>query len=108
MKFVVDENLPREVAGWLIQAGHEACHICDIGFAGRSDRDIWERATACNEFIVTRDSDFMVLASGSATGGVVRLRIGNCSTPTLLARIEQVWPEVLRLLAAGSRVIEIG
>jgi predicted nuclease of predicted toxin-antitoxin system len=38
--------------------------------------------------IVTRDSDFVRIAQSSSSARVVRLGIGNCSTPTLLARLD--------------------
>jgi len=38
---------------------------------------------------------------------VVWLRIGNCRTPELLAAMDRAWPEIVRQLAAGARLIEV-
>jgi hypothetical protein len=37
----------------------------------------------------------------------VRLRFANCRTGVLLANIERVWPEIVRQLDAGARLIEV-
>ncbi len=108
MKFIVDENLPKRAATWLAARGHEAWHVSDIGLLGQADAVIWAEAVTRGAFVVTRDSDFGPLAKASATAGVIRLEIGNCSTPVLLARLEALWPEIETRLSQGERLIEIG
>lgn len=108
MNFLVDENLPREVAGWLNSAGHSARHVSEANLLGQSDTAVWAFAISINAWIITRDADFLAIAARSTTGGAVRLRIGNCSTPVLLARMLELWPEVEAQLADGERIIEIG
>ena|SRR5690349_23806394 len=108
MNFLVDENLPREVAGWLNSAGHAARHVSEANLLGQSDQVVWAYASSIEAWIITRDADFLAIAARSASGGVIRLRIGNCSTTVLLARISELWPEVEVRLAASARIIEIG
>jgi predicted nuclease of predicted toxin-antitoxin system len=108
MNFLVDENLPREVAGWLNNAGHAARHVSEASLLGQSDSAVWAYATSINAWMITRDADFLAIAARSTTGGVVRLLIGNCSAPVLLARMGELWPDVEARLGAGERIIEIG
>ena len=108
MKFIVDENLPKRAATWLNGRGNEAWHMSDIGLLGHADPVIWAEAVARGAFVMTRDSDFSAIAKASAGGGDVRLEIGNCSTPVLLARLEALWPEIESRLLQGERLIEIG
>ncbi len=108
MNFIIDENLPRRVAVWLAAAGHEAHHVSDLGLQGCSDESIWEEAVRRDAFVVTRDSDFVILAGKGARGGVVRLLIGNCPTDVLLARLGALWPEVEERIIRGDRLIEVG
>ena len=108
MTFIVDENLPRDVAAWLRARGNAAQHVSELGLQGRPDSEIWSHASAAAACIVTRDSDFVRLAQSSSAARVVRLRIGNCSTPTLLARLNELWPEAAEQLAAGARLVEVG
>jgi len=41
MKFLIDAQLPRRMAGWLIQAGHDALHTLDLPAGNRtSDAEV--------------------------------------------------------------------
>ena len=45
MKFLVDAQLPRRLAGWLREAGHEARHTLELSLGNRTpDRDLVELA----------------------------------------------------------------
>ncbi|MBX7075025.1 MAG: DUF5615 family PIN-like protein [Pirellulales bacterium] len=58
MKFKVDENLPREAATLLNQAGYDACTVADQSLGGRADHEI---ATVCRSeqrVLVTMDRGF--------------------------------------------------
>lgn len=108
MKLLVDENLPRRLADWFRKAGHEAVHVSEMGLLGEPDQAVWRAAVRDQACVVTRDGDFVGIASQSGRGAVIRLLIGNCSTAVLIARVEQLWPEVEVRLAQGELIIEIG
>src|SRR4051794_35502672 len=59
MKFKTDENLPREVAEVLIQAGHDALRADEQGLAGEPDPGIAAVCRVEERAIVTLDTDFM-------------------------------------------------
>jgi len=108
MKLLVDENLPRRLADWFRKVGHEAKHVSELGLLGQSDQAVWRAAISQQAGIVTWDGDFLTLAGQSRNAVVIRLLIGNCSTPVLIARVEQLWPEIEARIARGDLVIEIG
>ena len=108
MRFIVDENLPARVAVWLRTAGHEAWHVSGLGLLGQSDDRVWSEVCDRAAYIITRDRDFRDRIWQDPNGGVVRLLIGNCSTPVLIARLEILWPEVERRIALNARLVEIG
>lgn len=108
MNFLVDENLPARLCSWLSEKGYEAAHVSAMGFGGRDDSDIWAEAQRLGACIITRDADFIRIASAATSGRVVRLLIGNCATPVLLARLQMLWPEIEQRLASAERLIEIG
>ncbi len=57
---------------------------------------------------VSKDEDFLSLAIRPFDcGRLVWLRIGNCRKQTLLQRWSLLWPDILRKLQAGQRIIEI-
>jgi predicted nuclease of predicted toxin-antitoxin system len=107
MILIVDENLPRRLAVWLCSAGHSAQHVSDLGLLGLSDEVIWNAALRDQAGIVTRDGDFIRIARQAGSGVVIRLMIGNCWTPVLIARVESLWPEIEARLASGESVIEL-
>lgn len=105
MNFIVDENLPRQVAVWISATGHLASHVSELGLLGQSDNAVWTAACDRQACVVTRDVDFLTM---TGNGTVIRLRIGNCATAVLLSRLEVLWPNAIARLAAGDRVVEIG
>ena len=69
---------------------------------------IWARAASLGAVIVSKDEDFARLTLlRPEPVAVVWLRLGNCCTATLLATMERVWPEIVRQLDAGDRLIEV-
>ncbi|MFA5265465.1 MAG: DUF5615 family PIN-like protein, partial [Opitutaceae bacterium] len=69
---------------------------------------IWELAAKTGAAIVSKDEDFAQLTLVRPEPlAVVWLRFGNCRTAVLLANMERVWPEIIRQLEAGARLIEV-
>jgi predicted nuclease of predicted toxin-antitoxin system len=77
MKLLLDQGLPRSTASLLRDAGIDAIHTGEIGFATAEDVAIIERAQQENRVIVTLDADFHTLLalSGSSSPSIIRIRI---------------------------------
>lgn len=58
MRFKIDENLPREAAGQLTAAGHDAVTIHDQQLVGQSDPSVASVCQAEQRALVTLDLDF--------------------------------------------------
>lgn len=58
MRFLLDANMPRLALALLVQHGHEAEHVKDIGLGNAPDGEIAARACADGAVLVTRDLDF--------------------------------------------------
>ena len=58
MRFLLDANMPRSALALLVQHGHEAEHVKDIGLGNAPDVEIAARACADGAVLVTRDLDF--------------------------------------------------
>jgi len=83
-------------------------HVLDCGLAGASDADLCKYASAHGRVIVSKDGDFLYLASQlRASFQLVWVRIGNCRKAALLVAFESAWPKVEASLQAGDRVVEI-
>jgi predicted nuclease of predicted toxin-antitoxin system len=111
---VVDAQLPRRLARWLREQGHDAVHTLELPSGNRtSDADLCELADVRGAVIVTKDADFVV--SRTLHGTPARLLIvttGNISNAELLrvvARslgvIEEVFVEAALVEVDGERVV---
>lgn len=58
MKLKVDENLPREVAELMRQAGHDASTVLEQGLGGHADPDVAKVCAAEGRALLTLDVDF--------------------------------------------------
>jgi predicted nuclease of predicted toxin-antitoxin system len=98
MKFLVDENLPIGLADWLRRREHEADHVIALGLSGASDQEVAALAREAGSVVVTRDSDFDTIAEVQSIC-VLRVTIGNASTPVLLDWMEARWDAIIGALA---------
>lgn len=62
MKFLVDAQLPRQLARWLQAEGHEALHTRDLPRGNRTgDTAINEISVREQRAVITKDEDFVVM-----------------------------------------------
>jgi predicted nuclease of predicted toxin-antitoxin system len=60
MNFVVDAQLPRRIASWLREQGHDALHTLDLPDGNRTtDPQIVALAMREGRVVVTKDADFV-------------------------------------------------
>ena len=108
MRFVIDAQLPPGLAARLVDCGHEAEHVRDIGLGAATDLDIWRYAQECEAVLVTKDQDFVAMAQFSASGpAVVWIRLGNTTNRALWGTFAPILNDVIEALASGERVIEV-
>ena len=67
MKFIVDAQLPPALARFLTAKGENAIHVLDKQMMESSDSEIWELALKESLIIITKDEDFQMRATVSAT-----------------------------------------
>lgn len=98
MKFVVDAQLPRNFAKWLIAAGADALHTLELPDANRStDRQIIHLADAESRVVVSKDADFV--DSHLVNGKPAKLLLvstGNISNRELEALVVPLIPTMIR------------
>jgi predicted nuclease of predicted toxin-antitoxin system len=108
MRFLVDAQLPPALAKWISDKGSSASAVRDQGLRNSDDGSIANFATSSDWIVVTKDEDIVERALGRKDGArVVWLRIGNSTNRALFAWLEPLWPEVIRQLREGQRVIEV-
>lgn len=108
MKFLVDNQLPADLARFLSSHGHDAQHVLDLQMDEANDPDIWNHAGSQGRALVSKDQDFLHLANRpGAVGAFVWVRLGNCRKQALLAAFERTLPALVAALEEGHRVIEV-
>jgi predicted nuclease of predicted toxin-antitoxin system len=58
LRFLVDNALSPVVAEELVEAGHDALHVRDLGMQAATDDEIFEVAAGAGRTIVSADTDF--------------------------------------------------
>lgn len=108
MRFLVDAQLPPRLAKSLLELGHDASHVADIGLLAASVRQIWREAIERSAALITKDRDFAVLrASRSGGPAVVWLRIGNATNDELMRRLVAVLGSVVEAIDRGETLVEV-
>ena len=88
MKFLVDNALSPALATLLVQAGHDAVHVRDLGLQTADDATIFDCAAADESVVVSADTDFGTLLAerSAAKPSVIQFRGPGSRKPEALAR----------------------
>jgi predicted nuclease of predicted toxin-antitoxin system len=109
MRFLVDAQLPRRLAVWLRENGHDVLHTLDLPHGNRtSDAAICMIAKDEGWIVVTKDDDFV--QSHILSGQPARLlwiATGNISNTELLALISNILPAI-RIAFDSASFVEVG
>lgn len=108
MRFLVDAQLPPELARWLEAQGHIAAHVFELGLVDADDAVIWTKAFFMGAIIVTKDEDFIAMRHHAANGpAVVWLRSGNATNRSLIEWLSKIFPAAIAALEKGEQVVEL-
>ena len=108
MKLLIGNQLPRALALWLGERGHDAVHVRDLGLDQSGDLTIWEAAIRDRRIVLSKDEDFFLLATRPGDRGqLLWLRVGNCRTSFLLARMERELAAIEQAFQVSQRIVEV-
>jgi predicted nuclease of predicted toxin-antitoxin system len=108
VKFLIDENLPPALRDWLVEWGHEAVHVHDIGLARTLDENVAAIAFVRGEIIIYKDSHFADLSLiGRSQARLVWVRCGSLSLGAFRQWFGARFPSVIEQLTAGAELIEL-
>jgi predicted nuclease of predicted toxin-antitoxin system len=108
VKFLVDNQLPAALARFLSSRGVDCQHVLDLGLDRTSDAKIWEYACREDFVVISKDEDFLYLASGRETPGrFLWIRLGNCRRIVLLDAVARAWPQIEDALQKGEQIVEL-
>lgn len=106
MRFLLDQNIPPAMVGWLAEMGADAIHVRERGLASADDGAVLAFAIQEGLTIVSKDADFKRLTRRDGPK-VVWLKIGNARNAEFKIWLVLRWPWVLRQLEMGEPLIEI-
>ncbi len=93
MKFLVDENMPRNLAADISELGFQAQDVRDLGLRARPDTEVMQMAIELDAILITRDRLFADPRSWPEdfTAGVIFVSLDNkISVKVVTARILDV------------------
>src|SRR5262245_28029925 len=93
---------------WIVQHGFDAIHVRDARLLGKPDPEIARFAIADDRTIVTRDGDFERFENDDRAPRVLLIKVGNISTPRLLAWIEPRWNAAMDAFSRGDHTVKLG
>lgn len=108
MKFLIDANLPPALAAWLREYGHEAVHCFDLDMRAADDLTLWHVAVERGLIVISKDVDFVYLATSRADGPqIVWVRRGNLTLAPFRNWFFARWPAIESLLASDNHLVEV-
>ncbi len=107
MRFLIDAQLPPDLAVLLASQGLTAQHVTDCDLTAASDQHIWDHAVATGAVIVTKDSDFADKLNLRDGPQVVWIRFGNTRKAELRRRLTPLIPNIIAALERGDRLVEV-
>ena len=109
MSFLVDAQLPPDVAAWLRSRGHDAIHLNEIGLKNAGDDAIWTLAVDSDAVIITKDRDFpdRYLSGKRPAPRIVWIRTGNLSRKAQVEHLASNWFRILTRLSVNTPIIEV-
>ena len=108
MRFLIDNQLPAALAGFLREAGFHASHVLALGLAEAPDTEIVRYASQNDFVIVTKDEDFGILSAlGRCKPVVIWVRLGNCRKDALIKAFTASLDSILEKIRAGDALIEL-
>ena len=96
MKFLLNENIPPSLAGFINRSGHHAIHVRDLNLLGKPDERIFNYARDNDFIIITHDLDYSRIHaySGQQKPSVILFRI----EPLTLKRMSEILSQHLQQL----------
>ncbi len=108
MKFIVDAQLPRSLAKFLCDKGHDAIHTLDLPEGNDTiDVEINRLSLTEERVVISKDKDFYdSFTARREPYKLLHIRIGNSTNAALLDLFEKNLDRIIAELGAGS-VIEL-
>ena len=106
MKFMLDANLPAQLAREFEAAGHECIHMETLLPRYSPDTAIAKIANESGAVMVSRDADFVqFLRAGALTVPLVWVRLGNLRRAAIATAIRARLPAIVAAIETGETLV---
>jgi predicted nuclease of predicted toxin-antitoxin system len=95
------------MAEWLSAVGHQADHAAALLSPQADDDAIWAHAVELGAIVITKDQDYLDLASRVGGARIVLVRCGNVKLAAFKAWFSARMSAMEQLLAMGESVVEL-
>ncbi len=92
IQFLLDENIPYALIGFLEKRGFSVSHLKKIGRAGIKNGEVYRIAEKMNAWIVTRDADFQNMQRyiSHQIAGIILFKLSKTRTNILLSVMQNL------------------
>ena len=107
MKFLVDAQLPRRIANWLNEAGHDTLHTLDLPLKNLTpDNEVISHAKQDGRIVMSKDADFVQSFLITGEPSLLLISTGNINN-TELEKILHANLFGIEATFASSRFVEV-
>lgn len=108
MKLLIDNQLPPLLAAHLSRRGDECEHVVEVGLDEADDIELWNYCGRQGSILVSKDEDFVFLASRPGDSGrLIWVRLGNCRNTTLIEAFDRAYDHLALAFESGQRIVEL-
>ena len=108
MKFLIDNQLPPLLCAFLRRRGHDCKHVADLSLDEAEDDELWIYASKDNCVLISKDEDFVFLASRPGDAGrLLWVRLGNCRNAALVEAFELEHDRLISTFDGGAQIVEL-
>jgi predicted nuclease of predicted toxin-antitoxin system len=107
MRFLLNMNVCRAIAGVLADLGQESVHARDVGLATADDKAVVEYARRDGRIIVTHDLDYgdLLIMAEAPRPSVLIFRLRRSSPSTMCQRLKEAWEPIRAAIEEGAIVV---
>ncbi|MDE0471921.1 MAG: DUF5615 family PIN-like protein [Ekhidna sp.] len=108
IKFIVDAQLPKRIADFLIDNGYDSIHTLDLENKNRTkDKEIIENSIQENRIVIAKDYDFLEsFILKEEPQKLIIVKTGNISNNELMKLFSTYLDTIIKMIT-GSNLVEI-
>jgi predicted nuclease of predicted toxin-antitoxin system len=108
LRFLVDNQLPLQLARYLEGLGHDDLHVVEVGLDEADDQAVWRWAIGERRVVISKDEVLFFLATRSGdAGSLLWIRLGDCRKAALIDALDRSIDAVVAAFTSGQQVVEL-